>query len=68
MKEQRLHYFYDPGTLQMLKIGRIFTRNNECMLKTFMNNRYGEYPYPVYSFVQGGDGGMEYAMGTLNNR
>lgn len=31
----------------------------------YMNKRFGEYPYKQYSFVQGGDGGMEYAMGTL---
>ena len=22
----------------------------------WMNKRYGKYPYPVYSFIQGGDG------------
>ncbi len=26
---------------------------------------FGEYPYPQFSVVQGGDGGMEYPMGTL---
>ena len=31
----------------------------------FINSRYGKYPYPVYSFIQGGDGGMEYPMATL---
>jgi hypothetical protein len=31
----------------------------------FMNKRYGKYPYPVYSFIQAGDGGMEYPMATL---
>ena len=31
----------------------------------YMNKRYGKYPYPVYSFIQGGDGGMEYPMATL---
>ncbi len=31
----------------------------------FMNKRYGQYPYPVYKFIQGGDGGMEYPMATL---
>ncbi|MEM1322875.1 MAG: M1 family metallopeptidase [Bacteroidota bacterium] len=30
-----------------------------------INERFGEYPYPVYSFIQGGDGGMEYPMATL---
>jgi len=31
----------------------------------FINENYGEYPYRQYSFIQGGDGGMEYPMGTL---
>lgn len=31
----------------------------------FMSEQYGTYPYPVYSFIQGGDGGMEYPMATL---
>jgi hypothetical protein len=32
---------------------------------TYIESHYGEYPYKQYSFVQGGDGGMEYPMGTL---
>ena len=32
---------------------------------TFINEHYGIYPYQQYSFVQGGDGGMEYPMATL---
>lgn len=32
---------------------------------TFINNTFGKYPYEQYSFIQGGDGGMEYAMATL---
>lgn len=31
----------------------------------FIEKKYGKYPYPQYSFIQGGDGGMEYAMATL---
>lgn len=31
----------------------------------FMEQKMGDYPYPQYSFIQGGDGGMEYAMATL---
>ena len=31
----------------------------------FMEQKMGTYPYPQYSFIQGGDGGMEYAMATL---
>ena len=33
-------------------------------LKTF-NEIVGEYPYPQYTVIQGGDGGMEYPMITL---
>src|SRR5690554_8053996 len=31
----------------------------------FFNKSVGEYPYKQYSVIQGGDGGMEYAMCTL---
>ncbi len=31
----------------------------------YMDKAYGEYPYKQYSFIQGGDGGMEYPMATL---
>jgi hypothetical protein len=31
----------------------------------FYNKTVGNYPYKQYSFIQGGDGGMEYAMCTL---
>lgn len=30
-----------------------------------MNAHFGRYVYPSYSFIQGGDGGMEYGMCTL---
>ena len=32
---------------------------------TYINSRFGQYPYQQYSFIQGGDGGMEYPMATL---
>jgi len=31
----------------------------------FADENFGAYPYPTYSVVQGGDGGMEYPMLTL---
>jgi len=34
-------------------------------LLQFFNTTLGEYPYKQYSVIQGGDGGMEYAMCTL---
>ncbi len=33
----------------------------------FMEKTFGKYAYPQYSFIQGGDGGMEYPMATLIN-
>jgi hypothetical protein len=32
----------------------------------YIEKRFGKYPYHQYSFIQGGDGGMEYAMATCN--
>ena len=31
----------------------------------YMAENYGEYPHQEYMVIQGGDGGMEYSMGTL---
>jgi Peptidase family M1 domain len=31
----------------------------------FMEQHFGKYPYKQYSFIHGGDGGMEYPMATL---
>lgn len=39
----------------------------EVMAEVFKyaNQHYGNYPYKKYSFIQGGDGGMEYPLATL---
>lgn len=34
-------------------------------LFNIMNDLFGEYPYPEFSVIQGGDGGMEYPMCTM---
>lgn len=36
-----------------------------AQLMDFYNKNVGQYPYKQYSVIQGGDGGMEYAMCTL---
>ncbi|MEC4113312.1 M1 family metallopeptidase [Myroides pelagicus] len=36
-----------------------------AQLMEFFNENVGEYGYPQYSVIQGGDGGMEYSMCTL---
>lgn len=33
----------------------------------FIEKHFGAYPYKQYSFIHGGDGGMEYPMATLIN-
>ena len=39
----------------------------DIMVKAFdyMCDNYGQYPYSDYSYIQGGDGGMEYPMACL---
>ncbi len=58
-----LHYFYQEGE----KTNENWEKLHEAMdeAEQFMNKKYGKYPYPVYAFIQGGDGGMEYPMATL---
>lgn len=34
-------------------------------MMSFFSKNIGQYPYDQYSIIQGGDGGMEYAMSTL---
>ena len=59
----KLHSFYQPNEL--------FIQNWQSLLPImeeafrYINEHFGQYPYPVYSFIQGGDGGMEYPMATL---
>jgi hypothetical protein len=39
--------------------------NGAVTVLPFIESKFGKYPYPQYSFIQGGDGGMEYPMATL---
>ena len=62
----------DGVTLETAYIpGENTTENWELLLPImdaamdYANAHYGQYPYDKYAFVQGGDGGMEYAMMTL---
>ena len=58
-----LHFFYknDPEIIENWK--KVQPTTADAM--TFFNKNVGPYPYKQYSVIQGGDGGMEYAMGTL---
>jgi hypothetical protein len=39
--------------------------NNAAFIIPYIDSVFGKYPYKQYSFIQGGDGGMEYPMATL---
>lgn len=60
-----LHFFYkktlDDEFLKNWK--ELQPKTAELM--TYFSENVGKYPYKQYSVIQGGDGGMEYAMATL---
>lgn len=58
-----LHFLYknDPATNDGWK--KLQPKTAELL--AFFNKHIGQYPYKQYSVIQGGDGGMEYAMCTL---
>lgn len=60
-----IHYIYKDTEDLRTNWGKL----PEYVEKTFAyaNDNYGQYPYPQYSIIQGGDNGMEYAMATLIN-
>jgi len=58
-----MHFFFQPGdktSRNWAKLPKVMDRAFE-----FINKTFGQYPYKKYSFIQGGDGGMEYPMATL---
>ena len=58
-----LHFFYQKNE----KTSETWKGMEDYAVKTFeyLNTHFGKYPYPTYSIIQGGDGGMEYPMCTL---
>ncbi|MFT5242665.1 MAG: hypothetical protein ACJA1H_000138 [Glaciecola sp.] len=60
-----LHFLYKKdlpkGNLESWK--KMQPKTVELM--QYFSENIGEYPYDQYSVIQGGDGGMEYAMSTL---
>ena len=58
-----VHYFYidsDKTNVNWPMLPKTMDRAFD-----FINKKYGQYPYKQYSFIQGGDGGMEYPQATL---
>lgn len=58
-----LHFFYKDNDAIKKNWKELQPVTNEFL--KFFNKNVGEYPYKQYSVIQGGDGGMEYAMCTL---
>ncbi|MTI20702.1 M1 family peptidase, partial [Fulvivirga sp. RKSG066] len=58
-----LHFFYQETEENQENWAKL----PEMMVQAFeyLNKNFGKYPYDQYSFIQGGDGGMEYPMATL---
>ncbi|MEX2603334.1 MAG: M1 family metallopeptidase, partial [Gracilimonas sp.] len=70
----KLHFLYQqPAVVESAsdEQNAQYTKNWEELVDytiaayKYANKHFGEYPYPQYTNLQGGDGGMEYPMGTL---
>ena len=58
-----LHFFY-KNDAEIIENWKKLQPDTAKMME-YYNTKIGPYPYKQYSVVQGGDGGMEYAMLTL---
>lgn len=58
-----IHVLYKSGTDAQWKE----VADAAVAVYPFIIKNFGAYPYKQYSFIQGGDGGMEYPMATLLN-
>jgi len=58
-----LHFLYKDNKEILENWKNLQPKTAELM--QFFNRNIGKYPYDQYSVMQGGDGGMEYAMATL---
>lgn len=56
-----LHFLYLKDS-----VGELWDKLKPLTVEAFsIMNEFGKYPYPQFSVIQGGDGGMEYPMATL---
>ena len=60
-----LHFYYKNDLEQKYLDNWKKLPSETAMLMDYFNRNMGTYPYKQYSVIQGGDGGMEYAMCTL---
>lgn len=60
-----LHFYYKKTMKQEYLDNWKQLQPDTAKLMQFFSDNVGVYPYKQYSVIQGGDGGMEYAMCTL---
>jgi len=60
-----LHFLYKKNLAKEHLENWKKLQSKTAELLAFYNKNIGQYPYKQYSVLQGGDGGMEYAMCTL---
>ncbi|MFY0631900.1 MAG: M1 family metallopeptidase [Flavobacteriaceae bacterium] len=60
-----LHFFYKKTMEEKFLKNWKDLQPKTAELMKYFSKEIGRYPYKQYSVIQGGDGGMEYAMSTL---
>ncbi len=58
-----LHLLYKPTNVAAAEWEKVLDDAEKAF--PFIEKTFGVYPYKQYSFIHGGDGGMEYPMATL---
>jgi hypothetical protein len=58
-----VHHFYIPSEKTTANWEKLKEYTPKAI--AYLSKNFGQYPYKQFSVVQGGDGGMEYAMSTL---
>ncbi len=58
-----LHFLYQPDTITEKYWPQLPAIMDKAL--SYANKNFGVYPYDHYTFIQGGDGGIEYPMITL---
>jgi len=58
-----VHVFYKPTNATVQQWEALLDMAQKAL--PFIEKTFGTYPYKQYSFIHGGDGGMEYPMATL---
>jgi hypothetical protein len=59
-----LHLLYKPTNESAADWEQVLVDAEKVL--PFIEKNFGHYPYKQFSFIHGGDGGMEYPMATMN--